>query len=597
MIERIRKYIINNKTDLKYIIILLIILLVISIPKLLSQYHTGIGNWDTCLYLENARVFSRMGWGDVPSIAPVLPMILSKLFLIAKHPYTEAIFNVDVVFYIVGSIGFYLLLRQRFNHLNSFIASIIYATFTLLYSWVAIGGNDIIGTTGTILTIYLVIVAHKYDNRLYYLAMPIAAYAFLSRYTAGVMIFAIIYYFLINRIDTKELKHIVIGGVLGVISISWFLNQFYKTLGTPVPFLSQFSGTVNNTAVMDSGFLPNPYYYIEHLPNYLSSTIPTGKTFNAVVNPMGNIPTLLSYIYLVLIIAGLILIIFRIYTAIKGGKAGLRSNRSTTYMIVAIISFILSLVTVNSMSYIVTVILFIIFMLALYFVLEDLDIECLDYDFLMIVLFVSYLVFQSILFTKNDRYFITVLPFLAFFICYAIKYIYELLDELTTPKLKYCVSIALVVLLVFNSLTFVANIPDENEFDDIEDACRWLADNEDELNNQTIVYSDNWPAVSWYMNIFCQRGVPNTNNSTSILAFSEEVLTHNKTHQATSYYIDTHTTLKADYPGLTKIQSFNNTVIYKNSYLLDGHNMTDLEEIEYTYYLDKTLDDYNKSYT
>ena len=52
-------------------------------------------------------------------------------------------------------------------------------------------------------------------------------------------------------------------------------------------------------------------------------------------------------------------------------------------------------------------------------------IEYLDYDLLMISLFFIYLVFQSILSTKNDRYFITVLPFMAYFITNTISYIYR----------------------------------------------------------------------------------------------------------------------------------------------------------------------------
>jgi hypothetical protein len=46
----------------------------------MTQYNISIANWDTYLYLENGRNFAKMGWGDVPSIAPVLPMIISKFF-------------------------------------------------------------------------------------------------------------------------------------------------------------------------------------------------------------------------------------------------------------------------------------------------------------------------------------------------------------------------------------------------------------------------------------------------------------------------------------------------------------------------------------
>ena len=136
MINTLKNFITDNKKDLSYIALLTIFLLIITIPRLLVQYNVGIGNWDTYLYLENGRNFAKMGWGDVPSISPVLPMILSKMFLIAGHPYQEAIFNIDVVLYFICIITFYLLLRLKFKHEISLLGSIIFATFTLLYSWV-----------------------------------------------------------------------------------------------------------------------------------------------------------------------------------------------------------------------------------------------------------------------------------------------------------------------------------------------------------------------------------------------------------------------------------------------------------------------------
>ena len=68
-------------------------------------------------------------------------------------------------------------------------------------------------------------------------------------------------------------------------------------ISTPFPFLGQFSGTVNNTKVLDAGYLPDTMYYIKHIPNYITSYIPhTGATFENVVNPMGNIPSVISYV-------------------------------------------------------------------------------------------------------------------------------------------------------------------------------------------------------------------------------------------------------------------------------------------------------------
>lgn len=599
MLNDVKSFFIRNKVDLYYVLFLVALLLIIGIPKLLSQYSIGIGNWDTYLYLENGRTFSKMGWGDVPSIAPVLPMMLSKLFLIAGHPYQEAIFNVDVVSYIVGVITLYLILRFKFDRNTSFTGSIIYATFTLLYSWVAIGGNDIIGVTGTLLTVYFVLVAHNYDTRFYYIALPVAAYAFLTRYTAGVMLFALIFYLIINKISLREIRDIIIGAVLGVISISWFLNQFNKTLGTPFPFLGQFSGTVSNTQVLDSGYLPDTWYYIMHIPNYLNSIIPAKSTFNAVVNPMGNIPTLLSYVFIFLMIAGFILIFYNIYKCSENNtNRKFFTAANIILLLCGVVAGLICVFTLIHVSYIVTNILFLLVMSIIWLLLRDYDIKCLDYDLLMISLFVVYLVFQSILSTKNDRYFITVLPFIAYFISNAISYIYKFLDRKIILKRNIKIStiatVIVAVLLVGNSLAFVDDMPHNNHYRDVEDSCEWLINYYPDYNNSTIIYSDNWPAVTWYMNIYGQRGVPDTSSNESALLFSTVILSQNSTHEGALFYIDTNSVEKIDYPGLTMIKRIGDVAIYENSYKL-GSKDKNVQSDEYIEYINNTLEDYNRT--
>ncbi len=580
MINNIRNFITDNKKNLIYILLLIVFLLIISIPRLMIQYNIGIGNWDTFLYLENGRNFAKMGWGDVPSISPVLPMILSKMFLIAGHTYQEAIFNIDVLFYIIGVITFYCLLKLKFNHETSFLGSVIYATFTLLYSWVALGGNDIIGVTGTILTIYLILAAHKYNNKLYYIALPIAAYAFLSRYTAGVMIFSIVFYWLIEKIDLNEIKHILIGGILGVISVSWFFYQFYIHLGTPFPFLGQFSGTVSNTVVLDSGFLPDSWYYIKHLPNYLLSRVPDVTTFNAIVNPMGNVPSVIAYVYILLFIFAVGLLIYRIIKNVKNSSIPF-DNKSKLMLLLTVFLLIVFLVTLGSISYIISTIIFLVALYVLWTILKSYNIKNLDYELLMLSLLVIYTVFQSILFTKNDRYFITVLPFIAYFITYALDGIFEKLDESIKIKripLSKIISVLIIFGLLLNSLAFVSQMPTDNEYNNIKDACEFLVQHEN-INNTSICYSDNWPAVTWYLNIYCQRGVPNITDTYYQPKFSEEILTMNSTHKAASYYVDSNSEEKVEYPGMIKIHRTNTVQIYKNKYVEEyGSNIIYTEE-------------------
>lgn len=588
MLDNIKTFIIKNKKDLQYILLLTLILLILSIPKLLIQYHVGIANWDTYLYLENGRNFAKMGWGDVQSIAPVLPMIIAKIFLITHKVDYHVIFNVDVVFYIIGVISLYLLLRYKFDYNTSLLGSIIYATFTLLYSWVAIGGNDIIGVSGTILTMYLILASNKYNNKLYILAFIIAGYSFLARYTAGVMIFAILFFLIVNRLKIKEISYLILGAIAGLISIVWFLDNFNKVLNTPFPFLEQFTGTVKNTPVLDSGYLPNPWYYIEHLPNYLSSVV-TDNSFNSIVNPMGNTPTILSYIYIILMILGFISIIYLIYRKVKSNKKIKFTQKKYLMLLLAVMLFIGCGLTLNNVSYIITTIILLVGLVLLYFALEDYNIERFDYELMMFYLLLIYVIFQSILSTKNDRYFITVLPFIAYFITCAIGWIYEYIDRYKLNnnfniKVSDIISIVLIILLVGNSLVFASSIGDENEYEGIGEASQWL-ENYDNITNQSIIFSDNWPAMTWYLNIFVQRGIFNPTNNSDSLLFVYNILAENDTHHAAAYYVDTHNNVKGEYKGLTKIYEKDNIVIYENSYMLGSKNKT-FNSSEYKQYYD-----------
>ena len=592
MINTIKTFITDNQKDLKYIIILTIFLLMITVPKLLIQYNIGIGNWDTYLYLENGRNFAKMGWGDVPSIAPVLPMILSKMFLIAGKPYQEAIFNIDATFYIIGVLAFYLLLRLKFNENISIIGSTIFATFTLLYSWVAIGGNDIIGVTGTILTVYLIFISHKYNYKIYYLALPIAAYAFLSRYTAGVMIFSILFYLLISKIGLNEIKHFIIGGILGVISVGWFLYQFNLHLGTPFPFLGQFTGTVSNTVVMDSGFLPDSWYYIKHIPNYLISYVPKVDSFNAIVNPMGNIPSVLSYLYLFLFMLGFALIAYNIIINVKTSKKKI-DKKSIILLVLSAALLVIFLFTLGDISYIFSSVIFLIILYIIWKVLEPYEIKDLDFELVMISLFVTYLIFQSILFTKNDRYFITVLPFMAYFITYSISKIFEKIGNMKKgATIQKIMTIAIILVLLSNTLIFVSQIPEKNHYEDINDACDWLSENRN-ISSNTYIHSDNWPAVTWYLNIYTQRGVINTSNVSERIKLSDEILTYSKDHKASSYFMDTTSSIKYEYPGLELIKEVGSVGIYENKYLKYGNDFLDTEAYNNT--LKNEIEEFNRT--
>lgn len=697
MINGIKTFARENKSEIFYFTVLLIALLVIAIPKWQLQHSINISNWDSYIYLDNGRSFAGMGWGDLPQIAPFVSFMLSIMFRLNGNTYAGAIIDLDIFMYILGSIFFYFLLKLKFDNNVSLVGAIIYSTFTLLYSIAGIGGTDVPGLSFTVITMYLMVVSHRYDNRLYYIAFPVAAFSFLSRYTAGIMIFSIIFYLLASyiltkNIDYKEIKTILKSLLLGFILVSPFLLYFLVYTGNPIPFFGQFAGTVSNVKVLDSGYMPDPWYYLTYLPNYLSSVMGGSTTAADLLTPSKNTPTVLSWFLLALMFIGLLGIAYNIYKGVKSSgknspsldpkksttldliseeyvaphieknensnlkylnaflsridfelrnilgmdelklkgllkklglnrtrrfvewidlnlkkllqavnvlnhRAGLifESRRNLKLGILIAILLAVCIITTNKVSYIVTIALWMIILLVVTELLKDYKIPHLDYDLLMISLFIVYVVFHSILSTKNDRYFITVLPFIAFFITNAIYYFYSFIRSRSRGfDFTKVFSAILILLFVSSALGFCANMPEENRFIEIRDACMWLQEYHPSYNSTTITYSDSWPVVTWYLNVPSQRLVLTDGGDEQIFNYSAKMLFRNETELPASFFIDTHHDVKHDFPGFTKIKTFDRVTIYENNYLLehDG-NESLLNTTSYEFYANKTINYYN----
>ena len=225
--------------------------------------------------------------------------------------------------------------------------------------------------------------------------------------------------------------------------------------------------------------------------------------------------------------------------------------------------------------------------------LEPYEIKDLDFELVMISLFVTYLIFQSILFTKNDRYFITVLPFMAYFITYSIDKIFEKIGNMKKgATIQKIMTIAIILVLLSNTLIFVSQIPEKNHYEDINDACDWLSENRN-ISSNTYIHSDNWPAVTWYLNIYTQRGVINTSNVSERIKLSDEILTYSKDHKASSYFMDTTSSIKYEYPGLELIKEVGSVGIYENKYLKYGNDFLDTEAYNNT--LKNEIEEFNRT--
>jgi len=159
-----------NKYFIPYIplILLIIIVSVISYYRLLIQIDIGPLS-DTCDFLLNALYFSGQGVGYYDWTRPVFfPFLISMVFKLGFVSATAA-YVVDLLIYIFGLIGFYLLLNLHFNKIESFFGGLLYATFPNIILMSGLGFSDFTCGAFIIWAFYfLVLAVKKIQSSLFY---------------------------------------------------------------------------------------------------------------------------------------------------------------------------------------------------------------------------------------------------------------------------------------------------------------------------------------------------------------------------------------------------------------------------------------------
>ena len=258
----------------------------------------------------------------------------------------------------------------------------------------------------------------------------------------------------------------------------------------------------------------------------------------------------------------------------------------------SIILGIYLILTLGVVSYIITFIVLLTILILIHICLKKYNIENIDYELLMIALFSTYLIFQSILFTKNDRYFITVMPFIAYYIINALNEIFTFIKthKATRIDISKVLTSIIIIFLIGNTLVFAGSTNVDNSFNDIEEACTWMSNNQ-KINNNTTIYSDNWPATTWYLNIYTNRGVPESYEKEDLINFANNTLYKKTGRKPAQYFIDTTGRNKKEYIGLTKIKTIGKVTIYKNKYL-DQNGLEYLNTTNYNRDLEEDMKKY-----
>lgn len=513
----------------KLLPVLAVFSIVYSAILVIIQNNIGVSYWDIFVYLDNAMLFSHINIGSQLSVPPIISLFTSIFFQMGFISELS-LFIVSGILFVFLIIGIYLLFNYRFDEELSFLASIIFSMLSLVVTWAVSGSNDLPALTFAVWSIIFTIKGLD-DYRYYYLTYLTFLLAFFTRFTEGFVLILIICYLLFN-LDKFKLqltrKNIIRFSIFVLITLIVIVSVYLSYMHT-IPFISQFIEVSNSNQVssVNVGYELNPWYYIQYLPNILTSLSVNDSYFHT-LSTVNNNATLLSFVIMFFSLCGIVSFIFNI--------ANEENEKVNNYKFKSLILIILSLICIFSythVSYMITEVLFTCIVLLLY---RWLPLKVNQMDLIMILWMGIFIILHSYHPVKVDRYIVATFIPLIYFMILGIRYISK---NLTKEKKKTTLIITTIILLILIpiNMSYLNSLNNENPHTHEERmATQWLKDYDPNYASHNIS-SDRGVAMSWYLKKYTYTTIPR------VLENSNESLTYKLNAINAKYYIDSSTKL------------------------------------------------------
>lgn len=529
-----------------------------SVYLLARQLYIGVPYYDVFVYLDNALIFAGIPVGNMSVIylSPLMPLLTSLVFR-AGFVSASVIFILDAVVFVFGVLGLYLLFRIRFDQIQSFAGSLIFMSFPLVFTWATSGAIDVPGVSFSIWTIYILILGIRKESKFLYLVFPLLVVAFLARYTSVVLIFPILLYLLINANLAGNLKKIGVGVLAGLILMAPFFVYINIKLGNLDSIINIFTSTLlgAGSAMNDLGYNPDKLYYLSNLLNYISVG-PLQGIYGYIQSPHRAVPSILSYLIFIVVFTGLGISLYQVSKR-KLQLFRVQQNKNILLLIVMVLLSILGILSFFTTSYFVTELIFVAVLYTGYLFFRDAKVKNLEIDLLFLSWFGAFFIFHSVLPLKEDRYFITMTPALAYFIVLGLSAFIEKFKFYMKQENLRSWRVYLLVGLVLFSYTVAVHIghtPQKGYGFYMQSASDWLKEYDPHYQDK-IIYSNYDPAFTWYLKKEVKFGVPSLYPNAQ--AFSNYLM-----KGKADYYIDAYSS-KPYIPGYHIIFSIESVSIYQ----------------------------------
>lgn len=512
---------INNLSRNNKLLGILSVLMIIYTGILLySQSIRSISYWDIFVYLQNAMLFSGNNIGSQLSVPPVLSLLTSVPFKLGFISETS-LFVVSGILFIFLIIGMYLLSNERFDCEISLLASLIFSMLSLIVTWALTGATDVPALSFGVWALLFTIWGLNKDFKYYYPAFLFFILAFFTRFTEGFILIVMGYYLLINFDKFKKQLTVknILPFVVYVLIIGLIICGVYLSFQGTIPFISQFLEVSSSSQVssVNVGYELNPYYYLQNLPEYLTSFNASDSYFVS-LSTSDNSPTPLSYAFILLVVIYLLKFLSKLvnYDICEVDKKNIKIAAIILLSIFTIISY-------THLSYMITELLFIVILLLYYRWLPDKDNQM---DYLMLLWIGIYIIMHSYHPVKVDRYIIPILIPLTYFVTTSIQFILK-------DKKKVLIALLIILILMIPvNTSYLSSITHENQHTHEEKvAAEWL-DQYDPNYKSYNISSDRGVVFSWYLKKYVYTTIPR------VLEANNESLIDKLNSIEAKYYID-----------------------------------------------------------
>ena len=494
-----------SRNDFSYLLILTIFSVLITYFLINLNENIGIYCSDVFIYLTNSLVFAGFSSSNVYLYLSPLICFLTSIIFRLGFLSEIALYVVTGVFCILGNIGIYVFLKNRFSSLLSLCGAFLFGSFSLNLLWWANGTLDIPAVALSIWAILFIILAVDKDSKYYILAIPLLVLAIFTRYTALFLIPIILLYYLschdfftnldLLFKDRSELINIItffikseeFRNLLKSFALAFVLVMIFSAsiiaYGSHLSFLTQTSTFASGSKgeIVDNAYTNDTFFYLHDFPNFLFSDY---VSFDDVI-PVLNGSHFMSYILIGLFALGIILLVYKLCkedVLNRNRKSNEKpingKNLASIFPMKHFQSFawvlFIALLFVSILSFkvnsIITIGILLVDFVILFALLKKRGFDRDDYslDILMIAWFLVYFIFFTFLNIKVNRYIITVFPAFIYFIIYALNEILDLSKrkrwEFKAKNILNIIPIILIVFCIFSAFIFPATAHYNEDF-------------------------------------------------------------------------------------------------------------------------------------